>query len=231
MWPANLSVRLPIVDLVGRYLTNYLIGRELTPDRIPPLTPSPCGVVVSCGISTCFQVLSPCPGQIAHALLTRPPLEYSLPPRRTSSSIPVRLACVKHAASVRPEPGSNSDVQSFSVPSALPAGSPKPSAQSDFSAFHSSNLTVLRAPLPRSSPPGASSQFRFAHAKSLSRLSLLCIVFKVRTARSRAAFRGPLADSLISISNHLPVVKQLFQVFLNFFLPKTPFLQDACISC
>ena len=29
MWPFNLSVRLPIVDLVGRYLTNYLIGREL----------------------------------------------------------------------------------------------------------------------------------------------------------------------------------------------------------
>ena len=28
MWPANLSVRLPIVGLVGRYLTNYLIGRE-----------------------------------------------------------------------------------------------------------------------------------------------------------------------------------------------------------
>ena len=29
MWPFNLSVRLPIVDLVGRYLTNYLMGREL----------------------------------------------------------------------------------------------------------------------------------------------------------------------------------------------------------
>ncbi len=28
MWPSNLSVRLPIVGLVGRYLTNYLIGRE-----------------------------------------------------------------------------------------------------------------------------------------------------------------------------------------------------------
>ena len=28
MWPFDLSVRLPIVDLVGRYLTNYLIGRE-----------------------------------------------------------------------------------------------------------------------------------------------------------------------------------------------------------
>ena len=28
MWPFNLSVRLPIADLVGRYLTNYLMGRE-----------------------------------------------------------------------------------------------------------------------------------------------------------------------------------------------------------
>ena len=74
MWPFNLSVRLPIVDLVGRYLTNYLIGRELTPNRIAPFTPVPCDSVVLCGISTCFQVLSPCLGQIVHALLTRPPL-------------------------------------------------------------------------------------------------------------------------------------------------------------
>ena len=29
MWPFNLSVRLLIVGLVGRYLTNYLIRREL----------------------------------------------------------------------------------------------------------------------------------------------------------------------------------------------------------
>ena len=28
MWPFNLSVRLPIVGLVSRYPTNYLIGRE-----------------------------------------------------------------------------------------------------------------------------------------------------------------------------------------------------------
>ena len=76
MWPITLSGRLPIVALVGRYLTNQLIGRELTPHRIAPLTPSPCDVVVSCGISTCFQVLSPCVGQIAHALLTRPPLKH-----------------------------------------------------------------------------------------------------------------------------------------------------------
>ena len=29
-----------------------------------------------CGISTSFPVLSPCEGQIAHALLTRPPLRF-----------------------------------------------------------------------------------------------------------------------------------------------------------
>ena len=33
MWPFNLSVRLLIVDLVSRYLTNYLIGRESIPKR------------------------------------------------------------------------------------------------------------------------------------------------------------------------------------------------------
>ena len=110
MWPVILSDRLPIVDLVGRYLTNYLIGRELTPNRIAPFPPVPCGTVGLCGISTCFQVLSPCLGQIAHALLTRPPLEHLPSSRNLQVDVLARLACVKHAASVRPEPGSNSDV-------------------------------------------------------------------------------------------------------------------------
>ena len=74
MWPITLSGRLPIVDLVGRYLTNYLIGREPTLHRIPPLTPESCDPVVLCGISNCFQLLSPSHRQIVHALLTRPPL-------------------------------------------------------------------------------------------------------------------------------------------------------------
>ena len=104
MWPITLSGRLPIVGLVGRYLTNYLMGRELTLHRIAAFTPVPCGTVVICGISNCFQLLSPLAGQIAHALLTRPPLG------KTRRSCLVRLACVKHAASVRPEPGSNSYV-------------------------------------------------------------------------------------------------------------------------
>ena len=55
-----------------------------------------------CGISSRFQLLSPTERQVSHALLTRSPLSYL---RRNN---PVRLACVRHAASVRPEPGSNS---------------------------------------------------------------------------------------------------------------------------
>ena len=90
MWPITLLGRLPIVDLVGRYLTNYLIGRELTPYRIAPLTPVRCLTVVSCGIRTTFAVLSPCMGQIAHALLTRPPLTA----KSSKLSLPVRSTCM-----------------------------------------------------------------------------------------------------------------------------------------
>ena len=44
--------------------------------RIPPefFTPCHAALVRLCGISTRFRVLSPCIRQVAHALLTRPPL-------------------------------------------------------------------------------------------------------------------------------------------------------------
>ena len=62
----------------------------------------PCDPYMLCGISSRFRLLSPTERQVPHALLTRSPLSC---PRRNN---PVRLACVRHAASVRPEPGSNS---------------------------------------------------------------------------------------------------------------------------
>ena len=74
MWPFNLSVRLLIVDLVSRYLTNYLIRRESILQRIAPLITESCGSVISCGIIVRFQTLSPSVRQVTHALLTRPPL-------------------------------------------------------------------------------------------------------------------------------------------------------------
>ena len=68
----------------------------------------PCGTVRLCGISSRFQLLSPCVRQVTHALLTRPPLSIKSSTRRSRLMCSVRLACVRHAASVRPEPGSNS---------------------------------------------------------------------------------------------------------------------------
>ncbi len=59
--------------------------------------------MIVCGISTGFPVLFPTPGQITHVLLTRAPL-YS----GDCSPFLARLACVRHAASVDSEPGSNS---------------------------------------------------------------------------------------------------------------------------
>ena len=79
MWPFNLSVRLPIVALVGRYLTNQLIGREAISKRIAPFPSEPCGPVGLCGISSRFQLLSPSLRQVPHALLTRSPLNIFLP--------------------------------------------------------------------------------------------------------------------------------------------------------
>src|SRR5205807_4381093 len=95
------SGRLPVVALVGHHPTNKLIGRGPIPYRqnFPPPNMRP--MVVS-GIRPSFPGLSQSTGQVTHVLLTRSPLVY---PRK---GLTARLACVKHAASVRPEPGSNS---------------------------------------------------------------------------------------------------------------------------
>ena len=56
------------------------------------------------GFSIRFQKLSRAHGQVTYVLLTRSPLDSG-----KQASLPlVRLACIRHAASVHPEPGSNS---------------------------------------------------------------------------------------------------------------------------
>ena len=73
--------------------------------RSPPFPTTPEEVVVLYGISRPFGLLSPASGHVIYVLLTRAPLTYR--------SRFVRLACVKPAASVRSEPGSNSPVESW----------------------------------------------------------------------------------------------------------------------
>ena len=104
VWPITLSGRLPIVALVGRYPTNKLMGRGSILKQKPklPFSTQPCDYAVY----PVLAILSNgCPG-----LQGRLPTCYS-PVRRftnTRRCFLARLACVKHAASVRPEPGSNS---------------------------------------------------------------------------------------------------------------------------
>ena len=66
----------------------------------------PCGGCTTFGISSPFGLLSPSLRQVVYALLTRLPLDS----QKQAFNRLVRLACVKHAASVRPEPGSNSPI-------------------------------------------------------------------------------------------------------------------------
>ena len=104
VWGTTLSGPLPVYALVSRYLANQLMGRRPLPGRIAPFHTQPLTSVCLWGISIPFETLSPRLGQVAYVLLTRSPLGFlSL----TTKSL-VRLACIRHAASVHPEPGSNS---------------------------------------------------------------------------------------------------------------------------
>ena len=189
MRPINLSVRLPIVDLVSRYLTNYLIGREPILQRIAPLVPRRCLLGTLCGISSRFQLLSPSVRQVAHALLARPPLTW----QKQAPVKSVRLACVRHAASVRPEPGSNS---------------------LKYCIYH---LAVYKSILEHFS---AHSLTMLAHCLSLFTLSLLlefsgpllhrCLIFKVR-------FLPHSSECQIIIPNSNPFVNTFFRFFETFF--------------
>ena len=64
-----------------------------------------------CGIRRRFHRLSPWYGQIAHALRTLAPVAAKVLLLRAAP----RLACVKPAASVHPEPGSNSSLYNLLI--------------------------------------------------------------------------------------------------------------------
>ena len=107
VWPVALSGRLPVVALVSHHPTNKLIGRGPIPQpqKHKPLTFHH----HSCNKQS-YPVLDPV-SQAYPRAEGRSPTCYS-PVRRSSThpkaGLTARLACVKHAASVRPEPGSNS---------------------------------------------------------------------------------------------------------------------------
>ena len=106
MWGISLSGPLDIVGLVSRYLSNYLMSRMPVLNPLAGLSFSSCEKKELWDITPTFAGLSPCLRLVPYALRTRLPvairvlLPYAAP----------RLACVKPAASVHPEPGSNSSL-------------------------------------------------------------------------------------------------------------------------
>ena len=80
------------------------MGRMPVPKRVSALPRKGCPSQGPRRLTRRFHRLSAARGWVAYALRTRPPLS---PPRRGD---PARLACIRPAASVHPEPGSNSSL-------------------------------------------------------------------------------------------------------------------------
>jgi len=102
VWLIILSDQLPIVGLVGRYPTNYLIGRTLILYRLSfNIKKMPSSYFM--GNYSSFPKGMPqykvdCV-RVTHPYATR---------QRYCYPVTVRLACIRPPASVHPEPGSNS---------------------------------------------------------------------------------------------------------------------------
>ena len=92
----------PLRPAMDRRLGRPLPHQPANPPQAPPKAPEGFGPWTVCGISLRFRRLSPTSGQV--------PTCYS-PVRRfppAEAGFVARLACIRHAASVYPEPGSNS---------------------------------------------------------------------------------------------------------------------------
>ena len=120
------------------------------------------------GISSRFRELSQSTGQVAHVLLTHPPLTREM----QASPLFARLACIRHAASVRPEPGSNSPKREIRL--------------ARFSCWHH-----LRCPNCVSSTNGVSRSKRFYSS------TFCCSVFNVHSV---ALSRQLLYHNMLSTS-------------------------------
>ena len=99
VWLIILSDQLLIVALVGRYPTNKLIRRGIIQERPKPFPLRAYAVLAV--VSNCCSPLQGRFPRVTHPFATRHPEQ---------APDLVRLACVRHAASVRSEPGSNSQV-------------------------------------------------------------------------------------------------------------------------
>jgi hypothetical protein len=107
VWLIVLSDQLPITALVGRYPTNQLIGRGPLPRRPTKGATLPPGFTRG-DHPVLAAVSRGCPRAWARFPRATHPSATGC---RAEARHPVRLACVRRAASVRSEPGSNSQLR------------------------------------------------------------------------------------------------------------------------
>ena len=116
MWGTFLSEPLRIVASVGRYPTDKLMRRMPIPVRIAPFLQKGCPLRIYAGLA---RVSPGCPPDRGRLHTCYSPVRRSPAESASTPSAAPRLACVKPAASVHPEPGSNSPLfiffSSFSV--------------------------------------------------------------------------------------------------------------------
>ena len=110
VWLIVLSDQLLIVALVSFYPTNKLIRRRLIRQRQARRSPAfpRRAYAVLIRVSSGYPLLSGRYLRVTHPSATRRPKSH---PEGIVFVATVRLACVKHAASVQSEPGSNSSVK------------------------------------------------------------------------------------------------------------------------
>ena len=107
LWGVALSRPLAVVALVGLYPTNKLIATRPLPYRaVTRFT-----LAGSCGITPSFDELSHNKGYVP---CLYSPVRHSRANFLAKICLGVRLACIRHAASVHPEPGSNSQKNNVS---------------------------------------------------------------------------------------------------------------------
>ena len=116
MCRVTLSRPIPVVALVGRYLTNKLIGHEPLPGRLN-LCPRDHAILRGHRVLPALSLKSP--DRSGDAAIPVPGARHPCIPHPSATNVPfsfrpdtsVRLACLSHAASVRSEPGSNSSLE------------------------------------------------------------------------------------------------------------------------
>jgi hypothetical protein len=113
-----LSDQEPVTGLVRHYHTNYLMGRRLIPERVTAfLLRAYAGLAPLSRSYPPLRGRSPtCSSAVRHAAVQAPC---------------VRLACIRHAASVHPEPGSNSALLTEARPKPTPACGREPTCYCD----------------------------------------------------------------------------------------------------